>query len=254
MTPAETAHALRARIRAGYTGLTTGLAPGCMQGNLVILPAAHAGDFEHFCHANRQACPLIGRGSPGQAILEHLGRDLDIRTDVSRYVVLEHGVETRRVTDLRDLWRDDFVAFVLGCWFTSEAALAAAGIRLRHVELGIQGGLFRTDRPTRPVGPFQGPLVVSMRPFAAETVDRVAEITAEAPLAHGAPVHVGDPAALGIVDLARPNFGEPLPPLPGEVPMYWACGLTANAALEAARLPLAITHAPGCMVVTDLPG
>ena len=248
------ARALRARIRAGWDGLTTGHAAGLLQGNLVVLPAAHAQAFEDFCHANSQACPLLGRGEPGQALLEHVGADLDIRTDVGRYQVFEHGRLSASRTHITDLWRDDSVAFVLGCWFSNEAALARAGVRLRHVELGIQGGLFRTNRATAQRGPFGGPLVVSMRPFAATDVDRVSAITAGATLAHGAPVHVGDPAPLGIADLARPDYGEALPPEPGEVPMYWACGLTAGAALQAARLPLAITHAPGCMVVTDLPG
>lgn len=252
--PSGGARALRARIRAGWSGLTTGQAPGVLQGNLVILPAAHADDFAAFCATNAQACPLLGRGRPGQAVLDDLGDDLDIRTDVGRYLIHEHGVQTGARTDLTGLWRDDWVAFVLGCWFSNEATLAHAGIRMRHVELGIQGGLFRTVRDNAARGPFAGPLVVSMRPFAAADVERVAALTARAPLAHGAPVHIGDPAVLGIADLACPDYGEPLPPADGEVPVYWACGLTANAALAAARLPLAITHAPGCMVVTDLPG
>ena len=248
------AHRLRARIRAGWDGLTTGHAPGVLQGNLVVLPAAYAADFEDFCRANPQACPLLGRGAPGQAVLEHLGADLDIRTDVGRYQIHQNGVRTGECRDISALWQDDWVAFVLGCWFSNEAALARAGVRLRHVEQGIQGGLFRTNRPTARRGPFGGPLVVSMRPFATADVDKVTAITGAALLAHGAPVHVGDPAPLGIVDLARPDYGEALPPEPGETPLYWACGLTASAALEAAQLPLAITHAPGCMVVTDLPG
>jgi uncharacterized protein YcsI (UPF0317 family) len=253
-TAGHAARELRRRIRAGHDGLTTGKAPGFMQGNLVILPASHATAFDDFCRANPRACPLIGRGEPGQALLEHLGRDLDIRSDVGRYLVFEQGRRTGTLTDLTAVWRDDWVAFVLGCWFSNEAAIARAGIRMRHLELGIQGGLFRTDLPAVTAGPFRGPVVVSMRPFAADAVARVAAITTAAPLAHGAPWHIGDPAALGIADLSQPDFGEPLPPLAGEVPMYWACGLTANAALEAAAPPIAITHAPGCMVVTDLQG
>jgi len=253
-SPARSAQALRSRIRAGWHGLTTGHAAGCLQGNLVVLPALYAADFEAFCLANPQACPLLGRGAPGQAVLDHLGADLDIRTDVGRYLVHEGGSVSGARTDISGLWRDDWVAFVLGCWFSNETALARAGVRMRHVEQGIQGGLFRTTIATVACGPFGGPLVVSMRPFAAGDVDRVSAITAAAPLAHGAPVHVGEPAQLGIANLATPDYGEPLPPEAGEVPMYWACGLTGSAALEAARLPIAITHAPGCMVVTDLPG
>ena len=253
MTAISAAHAVRLRIPAGWDGLTTGHAAGFLQGNLVILPAEHAAAFEDFCHANPRACPLLGRGARGQALLDTLGHDLDIRTDVGRYLILEGGREVASRTGLGALWQNDFVAFVLGCWFSNEAALARAGIRMRHVEQGIQGGLFRTRIATQRCGPFGGPLLVSMRPFAAADVARVAAITAAAPLAHGAPLHSGDPAGLGIGDLAFPDFGEALPPEAGEVPLYWACGLTASAALAAAQLPLAITHAPGCMVVTDLP-
>ena len=253
MPTGHAARDLRARIRGGWEGLTSGRAPGFLQGNLVILPAQYAGAFEDFCRANPQACPLLGRGAPGQAVLDVLGADLDVRTDVGRYLVHAFGRPTGQCTDLRALWRDDWVAFVLGCWFSNEAAIARAGIRMRHVEQKSQGGLFRTHRAAVGAGPFGGPLVVSMRPFAAADVDAVTAITRLATLAHGAPVHVGDPAPPGIDDLARPDYGEPLPPLAGEVPMYWACGLTASVALEAARLPIAITHAPGCMVVTDLP-
>ena len=252
MPAAHAARDLRARIRSGWEGLTTGHAPGFLQGNLVILPAEFAGAFGEFCRANPQACPLLGRGAPGQAVLDALGADLDVRTDVGRYLIHTDGAPSGQTSDLRTLWRDDWVAFVLGCWFSNEAAIARAGIRMRHVEQKVQGGLFRTRRAAVAAGPFSGPLVVSMRPFAAADVETVTAITGTATLAHGAPVHVGDPAALGIADLARPDYGEPLPPLAGEVPMFWACGLTASVALEAARLPIAITHAPGCMVVTDL--
>lgn len=254
MPSGHAARDLRARIRGGWDGLTSGHAPGFLQGNLVILPVEHAGGFEEFCRANPQACPLLGRGAPGQAVLDALGADLDVRTDVGRYLIHTRGRPSGQATDLRALWRADWVAFVLGCWFSNEAAIARAGIRMRHVEQKIQGGLFRTNRAAAAARPFSGPLVVSMRPFAGADVDAVTAITAAATLAHGAPVHVGDPASLGIADLARPDYGEPLPPETGEVPMYWACGLTASVALEAARLPIAITHAPGCMVVTDLPG
>lgn len=254
MQTTTAAHALRMRIRAGWDGLTTGHAAGFLQGNLVILPAQHAAAFEDFCHANPRACPLLGRGAPGQPLLDTLGHELDIRTDVGRYLVFEEGRPTACRSELNELWQDHWVAFVLGCWFSNEAPIARAGIRMRHIELGIQGGLFRTRIATRRCGPFSGPLVVSMRPFAAADVSRVAAITAAAPLAHGAPLHTGDPAPLGINDLAQPDYGEALPPEAGEVAMYWACGLTATAAIAAARLPLAITHAPGCMVVTDLPG
>ena len=247
------AQEVRARIRGGWRGLTTGLAPGQLQGNLVVLPADWADDFAAFCTANPQACPLLGRSAPGSPHIAALGGDLDLRTDVGGYVVYRDGIVAAHTDDLSALWQPDWVAFVLGCWFANEAAIAAAGIRMRHIEQGIQGGLFRTTRRCVSAGRFSANLVVSMRPFAVADVDRVAAITARLPLAHGAPIHVGDQCMLGIADLAHPDFGEPLPPLAGETPMYWACGLTAVAAIESARPPIAITHAPGHMVVTDLP-
>lgn len=250
MTP----HALRLACRAGtFDGLTTGLCSGFLQANLIVLPASLAADFQLFCEANAQACPLLARGEPGDPSLPGLGVDIDVRTDLPRYEVTRLGGPAARRFHIRDLWRNDSVAFAIGCWFSAEAALAAAGIRLRHVELGIQGGLFRTARSTTPVGPFGGPLVVSMRPFAATDVAAVEAITAGRPEAHGAPVAIGHSDDLGIADLSRPDFGEVLLPLPGEVPVFWACGLTASEAARRAAPDLLVTHAPGAMLVTDCP-
>ncbi|RAI41251.1 D-glutamate cyclase family protein [Rhodoplanes roseus] len=250
-TAGETGLAVRRAARAGRDGLTVGRAPGHVQANLVVLPERFADDFAAFCAASPAACPLLGRGETGAAGLPALADDLDLRTDLPAYLVHDGGT-ARRVGDLRSVWRDDLVAFAIGCWFGAEAALRAAGIRLRHVELGIQGPLFRTDRPAASCGPFAGPLVVSMRPFAAADVETVVSITAGLPRSHGAPIHAGDPAALGIRRPETPDWGEPLMPEPGETALFWPCGLTALAAVEAARVPFFITHAPGAMLVTDL--
>lgn len=247
----ETGREVRRAAREGYSGLTVGRAPGRIQANLVVLPASYAEDFEFFCRANPAACPLLAVGAPGAFDLPGLGEDLDLRRDLPAYLVHERGVATR-VGDVAAWWRDDLVAFAIGCWFGAEAALRRAGVRLRHVELGLQGPLFRTDRAAVAAGRFRGPLVVSMRPFASGDAARVAAITARLPLSHGAPLHEGDPAALGIRDPGRPDWGEPIVPEPGETALFWACGLTAFAALEAAALPFFITHAPGAMLVTDL--
>jgi uncharacterized protein YcsI (UPF0317 family) len=242
----------RRAIRAGqHTGITSGLARGWAQANLAVLPAAHADDFVRFCEANPSACPLLGVSEPGRAEIPALGEDLDVRSDLPAYLVFRQG-RPERVDNLKDLWRPDFVAVAIGCWFGVEEALLAAGIRLRHLELGIQGPLFRSTLPARPVGIFGGTQVVSMRPFAARDVDRVAALTASYPRSHGAPLHRGDPAPLGIRDLGRPDFGEPIDLLPDEIPLYWGCGLTALTALERAALPLFITHAPGSMLITDI--
>lgn len=242
----------RAAWQERFSGLTTGLAPGFVQANLAVLPAQDADDFIAFCEANAQACPVLAVSEPGHPRLPALGSDIDVRTDLPAYWVYRNGERAETVKDLASLWQDDHVAVAIGCWFSMEDALARAGVRQRHIELGIQGPLFRTTRQTIRVGRFGGPLVVSMRPFALDAVETVTAVTGRFSRVHGAPLHVGDPAALGIADIGRPDFGEVLKPLAGEVPMFWGCGLTALTALEQSGIPLFITHAAGAMLVTDL--
>ena len=248
---AETGRDVRLAARAGFQGLTVGRARGFAQANLILLPERFASGFEAFCRANPVACPLLAVGEPGAVALPSLAAGLDLRSDLPAYLVHERGTP-RRATDIAGNWRDDLVAFAIGCWFGAEAALAAAGVRMRHVELGVQGPLFRTNRPAVAAGGFEGPQVVSMRPFVRGDADRVVAITSRLPRSHGAPLHQGASAELGIVDVDRPDWGEPLPMEPGEIALFWACGLTALAALQAAELPFFITHAPGAMLVTDL--
>jgi uncharacterized protein YcsI (UPF0317 family) len=176
----------------------------------------------------------------------------DLRTDLPLYRVFRYGVRQPDVTDLRGIWRDDLVAFLLGCSFTFEAALQQHGIPVRHLEHGKNASMYTTDIPCRPAPPFEGPLVVSMRPIPDPLVSEAAAITRRFPLAHGAPVHVGDPHAIGITDLARPDFGDPVPIQADETPVFWACGVTPQAAAVNAKVDLLITHAPGHMFVTDL--
>jgi uncharacterized protein YcsI (UPF0317 family) len=249
-TPAE----LRAAIRAGqFTGPTAGQTPGYVQANLVIVPVEAANEFADFCQLNAQACPLIARTSPGNPEPFEAAPGADLRTDVPRYRVFRQGhAELFEPSDVRPLWRDDLVGFLLGCSFTFETALEAAGLPVRHLHAGSNVPMFRTQVPCRPAGRFSGPLVVSMRPYHPDQVERVRLVTARYPQMHGAPVHIGDPAALGIADVNRPDFGQAVAIEPGEVPMFWACGVTPQLALEQARLELAITHSPGCMFVTDL--
>lgn len=243
---------LRRAIRLGdYFGLTTGRAPGYVQANLVVLPMQHVDDFIAFCKLNAFACPVLGVGEAGSPRIPALGIDLDVRTDLPGYHIHRPGSAPEEVSDISSVWRDDLVAVAIGCWFSMEDALLKAGVRLRHVELGIQGPLFLTNVQTRSRGIFGGPLVVSMRPFASESVDLVREVTGRFSNVHGGPIHVGDPGALGISDIAAPDFGEVLMPLPGEVPMYWGCGLTATVALQKSGIDFFITHAPGKMLVTD---
>ena len=175
-----------------------------------------------------------------------------MRHDLPGYRVFRDGVMTGEVADVADLWRDDLVTFAIGCSYTFEAALVAGGMRVRHIDEGRLVPMYRTDRPTAAVGPFGGPLVVSMRPFAPADAERAAAISARFPDMHGAPVHDGDPAALGIADLGNPDYGQSVTLAPGEGPVFWACGVTSQVAVEGAGLPFFIAHAPGKMLVTDL--
>jgi uncharacterized protein YcsI (UPF0317 family) len=247
------AQQLRAACRSGaFSGHTSGQAQRHVQGNLVILPQALAGDFLLFCQRNPKPCPLLGVGEPGRVDLPALGAGIDLRHDLPRYRVWRHGQVVAEPTDIASLWQDDFVAFVLGCSFSFEQALIDEGVRLRHVDQGRNVAMYRTNLPTTAAGPFHGPLVVSMRPLRAADAIRAVQITSRYPAVHGAPMHLGDPAQIGIADLARPDYGDAVDVLPGELPVFWACGVTPQAALVQAAPPLAITHAPGAMLVTDL--
>lgn len=253
MSTPETPHAWRQEIRAGrWRRPTAGLVPGYVQTNLVILPQAYAAAFGLFCDRNPRPCPLIDQTAPGDPTPRRAAPTADLRTDVPRYCVYRDGALSQVRTDLRDLWRDDLVAFLLGCSFTFEEALRDEGVPLRHLQRGTNVSMYVTNIACEPAGPFAGPMVVSMRPFAVAYVPRVVEITGRFPFAHGAPVHVGDPAAIGIGDLGRPDYGDPVPVEPGEVPVFWACGVTPQAVAVRARLPLMITHAPGYMFLTDV--
>jgi uncharacterized protein YcsI (UPF0317 family) len=249
----DTGLKVRHAARAGQlTGDTSGLAPGFVQGNLAILPADLAADFLRFCVANPKPCPVLAVSEPGSPLLPTLAADLDIRTDIPRYRVWRHGELAGEPTDLRDVWRDDLVAFVLGCSFSFEEALIADGVEVRNVACGVNVSMYRTSIACQPAGRFAGPLVVTMRPFAPADAIRAIQITSRFPAVHGAPVHLGRPDLIGIADLARPDYGDPVPVKPDEIPVFWACGVTPQAVIAAARPPFAITHAPGCMLVTDM--
>lgn len=243
---------LRDAIRSrAFTGQTAGVAPGLLQANLVILPQQHAQDFLQFCQLNPKPCPLVGMSSPGDPGLASLGSDLDIRTDLPAYHVYRDGVLGGVVNDLKYLWREDLVAFALGCSFTFERALIEEGIPLDHIARNRVVPMYRTTLETRPAGPFGGPMVVSMRPIARGDLDRAARISARYPHAHGGPVHVSTPGDIGIADLSQPDWGDPTPVPQGAQPVFWACGVTPQAAVERARLPFCITHKPGHMLITD---
>jgi uncharacterized protein YcsI (UPF0317 family) len=248
----STGQRVRLACREGFSAQTSGLADGFAQANLVVLPAEFAADFLEYCRRNPKPCPILDVTDPGSPCPPRLAADADLRTDLPRYRIWKQGELAGEVTDLLDLWRDDFVSFLIGCSFTFEAALLRAGLPVRHIERGVNVPMYRTNQLCESVGPFRGPLVVSMRPFKPADAIRAVQITSRYPAVHGAPVHIGLPGGLGIADLSKPDYGDAVPVAPDELPVFWACGVTPQAVLTSARLPLAITHSPGCMFVTDV--
>jgi uncharacterized protein YcsI (UPF0317 family) len=246
---------LRHRIRRGeFTGNTSGYSRGFVQGNLCILPADYANEFLQFCQANPKPCPLVGMASsPGDYRIAKLGEDLDIRTDIPNYRVFENGELQGETHDISDIWRDDLVSFVLGCSFSFEEALIDDGLEIRNVSEGVNVPMYRTSIDCSPAGRFSGKMVVSMRPMVPADAIRAIQICTRFPAVHGAPIHFGNPAVIGVRDINQPEFGDAVTIKPGEVPVFWACGVTPQVAVEQARPPFCITHSPGCMLVTDLP-
>jgi uncharacterized protein YcsI (UPF0317 family) len=249
---ASGAEVRQAAREGALTGPTPGLARGYVQANLVVVPRELAFDFLLFCQRNPKPCPVLDvteSGSPEPALI---APGADICTDLPRYCVYRDGECVDQPTDLRKWWRHDLVAFLLGCSFTFENALLKAGLPVRHVEVGCNVPMYRTNVACRSAGAFHGPLVVSMRPMTAAQAIAATRICTGFPRSHGRPIQVGDPEALGIGDLARPDFGDPVPIHPGEIPVFWACGVTPQAVAMQARPSLLLTHKPGHMLVTDL--
>jgi uncharacterized protein YcsI (UPF0317 family) len=245
-------HEVRSEARSGrLAGTTCGLAPDFLQANLVVVPKDLAFDFLCFCQRNPKPCPILDVTEPGSWDPRHVARDADLRTDLPRYRVYQRGALVDEPTDIRRWWRDDLVAFLLGCSFSFEAAMQRAGLPVRHLEDGCNVPMYRTRVPCVPAGVFSGPLVVTMRPLTpAQTIEAVV-ITSRYPEAHGTPIHFGDPERIGITDLSRPDFGDAVTVRPGEIPVFWACGVTPQAVLMETKPDFAITHSPGCMFVTD---
>lgn len=243
---------IRTLARSGQlAGPTCGLAPDYLQANLVVVPRDLASDFLRFCQLNPKPCPLLDVTDAGSWEPRKVARGADVRTDVPRYRVYERGALVEEPTDIVRLWRDDLVAFLLGCSLSFEAAMQRAGLPVRHLDEGRNVPMYRTNLACVASGPFRGPLVVTMRPLSPAQAIEAIVITSRYPQAHGAPVHFGDPHAIGIPNLARPDFGDAVTVRPDEVPVFWACGVTPQAVLMEAKLDFAVTHSPGCMFVTD---
>ncbi|MBM3993003.1 MAG: putative hydro-lyase [Planctomycetes bacterium] len=247
-----TARELRDRARGGaFTGVTCGIAMGHVQANLVILPKAEAFDFLLFCQRNPKPCPLVDVTDAGNPEPKRCAPGADLRTDLPRYRVYRHGELVDEPTDIVTLWQPDWVAFLVGCSFTFENALLQAGLPLRHIELGCNVPMYRTNIACEPAGMFHGPMVVSMRPMTPAQAIRATHICSRFARAHGTPIHLGDPSAIGIRDIARPDFGDAVPIAPGEIPVFWACGVTPQAVVMQAKPAICVTHKPGHMFVTD---
>ena len=251
MTPFE----IRQHIRSGeFTGNTSGYGQGFVQGNLAIMPKEWANDFLQFCQKNPKPCPIVGMSSqPGDFMLPDLGQNIDIRSDVPKYRIYENGILTQEVDDLTSFWRDDLVTFVLGCSFSFEEALIADGLEVRNITEGVNVPMYRTNIECKSAGRFSGTTVVSMRPMKAADAIRAVQICTRFPSVHGAPLHLGDPSQIGITDINTPDFGDAVTIKEGELPVFWACGVTPQVAIEQAKPEFCITHSPGHMLITDLP-
>lgn len=246
--------AVRLAAREGQlTGPTSGLANGFVQVNLVILPEEQATGFLRFCQANPKPCPLLAVSEPGARFCSKLGDDLDIARDVPSYQIFRHGKHACSVNDVSNDWRDDLVTFALGCSFTFEHALISNGLRVRHIDENRNVPMYNTTLALESAGGFGGNLVVSMRPFPAADAIRAVQITTRYPQVHGEPVHLGNPALIGISDLNTPDYGDAVTCEEHELPVFWACGVTPHKVLMDAGVEFAITHAPGHMLVTDIP-
>ena len=245
---------LRQKIRAEeWTDSTSGLCPGYAQANLVVLPREQAADFSLFCRRNPKPCPVLEMSPPGDPLLKATAKEADLRTDLPRYRIFRKGELVRETTNIRSHWRDDLVGFLLGCSYTFDAVLARAGFDLDHVKQNREPGIFTTNRPTAKAGVFQGPLVVSARAVPRNRIEEVIRITSRYEKTHGAPVHVGDPAVIGISDLNASEYGgQGLRLKEDEEAVFWACGVTPQAVALASKIPFMITHKPGHMFVSDL--
>ena len=245
-TPAEA----REAFRNGLVVPTSGWSRGYAQANVLAIPREQAFDLLLFAQRNPKSCPILGVLEPVQTAGPLLAGG-DIRTDVPKYTVYRNGEKVDEPTDIGRYWREDLVTFLIGCSFTFEAALQDGGVRIAHIDQGVNVPMYRTNRQCAPAGAMSGPLVVSMRPVPAAQVADAVRITSRYPAVHGAPVHVGNPEELGIADLGAPDFGEAVQIPDGHLPVFWACGVTPQAAVMQSRPPLAIGHAPGHMLITD---
>ena len=253
MTEFITPKQIRQQSRTGaFTGQTSGMCPGYTQANLVILPKKEAYDFLLFAQRNPKPCPILEVADAGSKRLQTFAQDVDLATDFPKYRVYQNGELVSEPTDVTDIWRGDLVSFLIGCSFSFEAALIAAGIEMRHITMKRNVPMYKTNIKAKSAGQFHGNYVVSMRPIPEEQVVKAITITERLPQVHGTPIQIGDPERIGIQNLDQPDFGDAVEMYPGEVPVFWACGVTPQAVVMESKPEFVITHAPGHMLVTDI--
>jgi len=249
LSPAEARKLIR---KGAIAGPTAGMCAGYAQANLAVLPKALAYDFLLFTQRNPKACPVLEVTDPGSRSLREFASGADLATDIPKYRLYKKGVLAGEYADAAELWRDDFVAFLIGCSFSFEAELLDAGVPVRHIEQCSNVPMYDTKIPCVPAGIFSGNMVVSMRPIPYALVPKAVLVTGAMPRVHGAPVHIGDPGLIGIKDIAKPDYGDPVPIREGEVPVFWPCGVTPQAVIMNVKPEIALTHAPGHMFITDV--
>ncbi|WP_202812942.1 putative hydro-lyase [Limosilactobacillus gastricus] len=249
LSPVKFRHLVR---QGQFTGPTSGYCPGYTQANLIIVPQADAFDFLLLAQRNPRPCPVLEVADVGSRQLHQFAQDVDLANDFPRYRIYRDGQLVQEVTSLDDIWRNDFVAFLIGCSFSFEAELMAAGIEIRHITEGVNVPMYDTNIELLGAGKLQGQMVVSMRPIPGSQIAKAVEVTAAMPRVHGAPIQIGDPQAIGIQDLNHPDYGDPVTIMPGEYPVFWPCGVTPQNVVRQSKLPLVITHAPGHMLITDV--
>lgn len=249
ITPKEIRKLIR---KQEITGPTSGMAKGFTQANLVILKKEYAFDFLLFCQRNPKPCPLLDVTEPGSFHPSKIAKEADLRKDIPKYRIYKDGVFTEEVTEITEYWEDDMVGFLLGCSFTFETPLLENGIPIRHIEENCNVPMFKTNIACVKAGIFEGPTVVSMRPMSPKEAIRAIQITTNLPDVHGAPIHIGNPSQIGIRDISKPDFGDAVTIKDGEIPVFWACGVTPQAVAMESKPSIMITHAPGCMFISDL--
>lgn len=249
MEPKEIRELIRQQV---ITGPTAGMSKGYTQANLAVLKREYAFDFLLFCQRNPKPCPLLDVIEPGSFNPSLIAKGADIRKDIPKYRIYRDGVFTEEVTDATEYWEDDMVGFLIGCSFTFETPLLESGIPVRHIEENCNVPMFKTNIPCQKAGIFEGPTVVSMRPMTSADAIRAVQITSRFPAVHGAPIHIGDPSLIGIKDISKPDFGDAVTIKEGEVPVFWACGVTPQAVAMESKPSIMITHAPGCMFISDV--